>query len=182
MFVPMLGLASGARLEEICMLKTNNIFLDPDHGPMLRISDEHEGQSVKTVSSRRTIPIHPELVRAGLLDYWSAAQDASQEWLFPDLEADHDGRRGGNFGKWFARYLRSSRGCRITDPKVVFHSFRHTFKTLCREAGITEEVHDALTGHVGQTVGRGYGHMPLGVLANAMKRIRIPIQLPRIDY
>lgn len=132
------------------------------------------GQSVKTVSSRRTVPLHPDLVRAGLMRYWDSMRDAESEWLFPELVPDHDGRRGGNYGKWFARYLRSSKGCRIVDKRVVFHSFRHTFKTLCRDAGIAEEVHDALTGHVGRTVGRSYGHMPLSALTHAVAKVRFP--------
>ncbi len=177
-WVPLIALATGARLEEICQLRVADLSIDPEHGPLMRISDSEAGQSVKTVSSRRTVPLHPDLVRAGLMRYWDSMRDAESEWLFPELEPDHDGRRGGNYGKWFARYLRSTKGCGIVDKRVVFHSFRHTFKTLCRDAGIAEEVHDALTGHVGRTVGRSYGHMPLSALTQAVARIRYSAVLP----
>ncbi|HEY9199653.1 MAG TPA: DUF6538 domain-containing protein [Gammaproteobacteria bacterium] len=180
-WVPMIALATGARMEEICQLRVDDIYLDSEHGPLLRITDEGEGQSLKTASSRRIIPIHPDLVRAGLLDYHEAVGERGHGWLFPALEPDHDGRRSGTFGQGFSRYLRSSRGCHILDKRVVFHSFRHTFKTLCREAELSEELHDALTGHVGQTVGRTYGHMPLSALVKAVARIRFPIEFPRIE-
>ena len=46
--------------------------------------------------------------------------------------------------KWFGRYL----GPHAVDQRSkTFHSFRHTFKRACREAGLSEEVHHALTGH-----------------------------------
>lgn len=180
-WVPLIALATGGRLEEICHLRVDDIFIDDEHGAMLRICDDAEGQSLKNASSRRTLPIHPEPIHAGLLDYQEAVQERGHEWLFPELEPDHDGRRGGNFGKWFSRYLRSSSGCCILDKRVVFHSFRHTYKTLCREVGLPEEIHDALTGHAGQTVGRSYGHMPLSALVEAVARIRFPIEFPKID-
>jgi len=180
-WVPLIALATGARLEEICQLLVNDIILDKDHGPLLRITDQGEGQRIKTSSSRRTIPIHPELVNAGLLEYHERVVESGYQWLFPALEPDHDGRKGGNFGKWFARYLRNTRGCGIKDRQVVFHSFRHTFKTLCREAGLPEEIHDVLTGHVSGSVGRGYGHVPLTVLVEAVSKIRFPVVFPCVE-
>lgn len=181
-WVPMIALATGARLEEICQLQTADIIIDESHGPLMRVTDEGEGQRVKTSGSRRVIPLHRDLVKAGFLEYHEIVCESGHEWLFPALEPDHDGRRGGNLGKWFARYLRSSRGCGILDKRVVFHSFRHLFKSLCREAGISEEVHDALTGHVNGSVGRGYGHVPISVLVDAVARIEFPIRWPHIEY
>lgn len=177
-WVPMIALATGARLEEICQLRTEDLWVDAEHGPLLRITDENAAQRIKTSGSRRTIPIHPDLVAAGLMRYWRKIRDDDREWLFPALEPDHDGRRGGTFGQWFSRYLRSPGGCDITDPRVVFYAFRHTFKTLCRQAGISEEIHDALTGHVTGSVGRSYGQMPIEPLVRAVHSIRLPIRLP----
>lgn len=178
-WVPMLALATGARLEELCQLKTDDLIIDDASGPYLRISDESGGR-VKTNSSRRSVPLHPALIEAGLLDYHRRMQAAGHAYLFPELDVDHDGRRGAYFGKMFMRWLRSHEGCAIREPKFVFHSFRHTFKTLCREAGISEEIHDGLTGHANGSVGRSYGVMPLRPLAQAVAAIRFPIALPRI--
>ncbi len=179
-WVPVLALATGARLEELCQLRVEDVVLDETHGPLLRISDAHSGQRLKTTSSRRVVPVHPAVVTAGLLVYRQDVADRGHDWLFPELEVDHDGRRGGNWGKWFSRYLRSRAGCFILDPQVVFHSFRHTFKSLCRSAGIPEEIHDALTGHAGATVGRSYGEVPLAARVEAIRTLRLPVDLPRI--
>lgn len=179
-WVPMLALATGARLEEICQLRIVDLRIDPEHGPLLRITDEGEQQRVKTIGSRRTIPIHPALVEAGLIHYWSSLKEQGAEWLFPVLEPDHDGRRGGTYSQWFSRYLRGPEGCGITDKRVVFYAFRHTFKTLCREAEITEEVHDALTGHVTGAVGRGY---PIKILPDACSQAgQVAIFYPQVKH
>ena len=59
------------------------------------------------------------------------------------------------WSKWFGRYIRE---LGITDTAKVFHSFRHNFKDALRTAGVSEEVHDALTGHSTRgEVSRGYG-------------------------
>jgi integrase len=83
-------------------------------------------------------------------------------------------------GKWFQRFLRAPSGLGIRDPRLVFHSFRHTFKTLCRAAVIPEDVHDALTGHLSASVSRTYGEMPLAPLVAAMATVSLPVALPRV--
>lgn len=178
-WMPILALATGARLEEIAQLLTCDIIIDAEHGALMRITDEGEDQRLKTPGSKRTIPLHADALQAGFLDYVESVREGGNAWVFPDLLPDHDGRRGGNFGKWFQRYLRASRGAGIDDPRVVFHSFRHSFKTLCRAAGISEEVHDALTGHVSASVSRQYGEMPMGPLVDAIRKVKLPISLPR---
>ena len=69
----------------------------------------------------------------------------------------------------------------ITDTRKTFHSLRHTFKDLCRDAGIPKEIHDRLTGHVSSDVGDGYGHgsgtYPIRPLAAAISQIHLPIEL-----
>ena len=63
----------------------------------------------------------------------------------------------------------------VGEPSKVFHSFRHTFKRMCRDAGIGEELYDALTGHSGGGVGRRYGGgFGLKALSEAIGRIEVP--------
>jgi integrase len=78
------------------------------------------------------------------------------------------------WSKWFGRFLRGKAG--ITDRRKVFHSFRHGFKRMARDAGIPEEIHDALTGHAGGGgVGKSYGRgVSLKPLIEAMERIPAP--------
>lgn len=179
-WIPMIALVTGARLEEIAQLRTSDLTQHPEHGPILRVTDEDDSQRLKNEGSRRMIPLHPDFIATGFLDYAESVREAGHAWLFPALEVDHDCRRGANFGKWFLRQLRSPRGVGVLDPRLVFHSFRHGFKTMCRAAGISEDVHDALTGHVSGAVSRRYGEMPLAPLVEAIGKIRLPVQLPKI--
>lgn len=185
-WLPLLGLATGARLEELCQLRVRDVIAPPNLGLVFRIEDDGVQTRVKTEASRRLVPVHPALLECGFAEYVELRRKAKDEWLFPDLKPDILGSRSGTWSKWFGRYLRSPKGCGIADRRVVFHSFRHLFKTLSRapgrEAGTTllaEEIHDALTGHTGN-VSRGYGTIPLETLVAAMGRISFPVDLPRV--
>jgi integrase len=167
-WLPVLGLFTGARLEELGQLHVDDVRQE-DKVHYLDINADAEGKALKTESSRRRVPLHRELVRLGFLTYVEARRKAGDMLLFPELRADRYGKRTGNWSKWFGRYLRNEVG--IKDARKVFHSFKHTFKSACRRAGVEEELHDALTGHVSGAVGRAYGDYPLGPLKAAVDRV-----------
>ena len=174
-WVPLIGLYTGARLEEVCQLRLadiqkrdginffNIIDLDDD--------DLNIKTSVKTDDSRRQVPIHAELIKAGFLDYVAHIKAQGHDWLFPHLQPDRYGKRGGNWSKWWARW-RQSLG--VAGASKCYHAFRHTFKTACRQADVEEETHDALTGHSGGGIGRDYGEYPLSTLNRAIQKVRFP--------
>jgi integrase len=169
-WLPLIALFTGARLEEIGQALTSDVkcedgitFLD------INTLDRRAGKRVKNRSSRRKLPLHPELVRCGLLTYVDERRHAGDERLFPCLRPSVSGQMTGNWSKWWSRYTDD---LGITDDRKVFHSFRHTFKDACRAARIEEELHDALTGHTNASVGRKYGSgVPLEVLAEAVAKV-----------
>ena len=174
-WVPLIGLYTGARLEEICQLRMADI---QEQGGIhcFNIIDLEDDAlqiktSVKTDESRRQVPIHPELIQAGFLAYVAHCKAKGHDWLFPHLQPDRYGKRGGNWSKWWARW-RKALG--VDGSGKCFHAFRHTFKTACRNAGIEEEIHDAITGHSGGGIGRDYGDYPLEPLAAAMHKVCYP--------
>jgi integrase len=167
---PIIGLMTGMRLEEIGQLRSADIktqeginFFDLDHVP-------EERRWLKNDSSRRQIPIHPRLIELGFLDMVRESKGR----LFPCLSSAGARQLTASWSQWFGRYLRQVVG--ITDTRKTFHSLRHTFKDLCRDAGIPKELHDRLTGHVSSDVGDGYGSgsFPLRPLDEAVRKIRIP--------
>lgn len=140
---------------------------------------------MKTRSSERPVPLHPELIRLGFLRFAADRRAAGAAWLFGELRASPDGSRSAAWSKWRGRYLN---GIGLSDPRLVFHSWRHSFKTACRAASIPEDVHDSLTGHAGGGVGRRYGARELLVLAREMARISpspglagVPVYRPERD-
>lgn len=159
-WLPLLSLFNGARQAELAGLKVSNVQDDPETGtPLLFIVRERKtGKSLKTRSSERAVPVHPQLVKLGFLKYVAARkrEGGADAWLFPLIAPEHGRARIAAFSKWFGRYLRGTVG--VSDTAKVFHSFRHGFKDALRKASPDEELRDALTGHRGpKSVGREYG-------------------------
>jgi len=180
-WIPLLALFTGARLEELCQLHPDDVMQVPYHDKgidasawVIRITDEGEGQGLKNAGSRRRVPFHPELERLGFVEYAQQAKAEGRKRIFHKLIPSIDGKEGGNFSKWFGRYLRDA--CKVADKRMVFHSFRHLFKEALREVEIPKEINDALTGHESGDVGDKYGGdaYPLRPLVNAIKRYRVP--------
>lgn len=170
-WLPLLALFTGARVEELAQLLVTDVRYAEGLGHYLNISDEAAHSHLKNPGSRRRIPVHFILAACGFIDYAAGANPVG--FLFPHLKANPRGKLGGYFSNFFSGYLRNT--IRITDKRKVFHSFRHTFKDVCRSVGIEEAVHDALTGHATPSAGRKYGNeqYPLEPLFEAMERYDI---------
>lgn len=130
------------------------------------------------------MPVHAALTEVGFLDYLAKRKRSAApgDLLFPGFDLNGADKRSTSWSKWFGRYLRRKVG--IKDPRKVFHSFRHTFKDACREAGVPEDHHDQITSHSsrGRNVGRGYGRgIPLATINISLQRVRYPgVDLPRL--
>jgi integrase len=171
-WLPLLSLYSGCRVEEGGGLRVKDVRHD-DGVDYLDFTPTTE-RGLKTASSRRKVPVHPELVRLGFLDYVKRLPQDGR--LFPELKPGPHGKLTGAFSKWWARFTDD---LGVDDPRKTFHSLRHCFKDVCRAAGLSEEVHDALTGHVSGAVGRTYGTgVPLQALKGAVERIVYSSVLP----
>jgi integrase len=171
-WLPLLALFTGARLEELAQLQVSDIQKAKDLGYYLTITDLGDtGAQLKNSHSRRNIPIHPVLIACGFMEH---VKNRERGYLFPDLKINPRGKRSGYFSNWFSTYLRKKIG--IKDTRKVFHSFRHTFKDICRNNGIEEAIHDALTGHKSPSVSREYGNdqFPLAPLFKAIEQFDIP--------
>ncbi|HYW92752.1 MAG TPA: DUF6538 domain-containing protein [Gammaproteobacteria bacterium] len=176
-WIPLLALYHGCRVEELAQLLIEDVQ-KIDGIWCLSIDDmpgtHGERKRLKNADSRRELPLHPKVVEAGFLRYVQRLRDAGKTRVFPALEPDRFGKHSSAFSKAFMTYLRRTLG--ITDPRKVFHSFRHTFRDACRAARIDEEIADALMGHSdGDRTGRSYGsNVPLWLLHEAIGKIRYP--------
>ncbi len=144
-WLPWLGLFTGARLSELTQLGPND--LRKDQGIYYLSLTTTDGKRLKTKSSVRMIPLHPRLVQMGFVE-WA---QTGLPWKHRYADAEILSRE---FSKQFARHLKRI-GLKRTG--LVFHSFRHTFKTAGRMGGMIEDLNDVLTGHLPQTVAGKYG-------------------------
>lgn len=162
-WLPLIALYTGARLEEIAGLLVSDLTeLDYPNGEgngrgwFFRFLPDHDrNRSLKNDESERTVPVHPELLRLGLIDYRRLVAASGEAQLFPLLTAHASGRRAHKWGQWFSSYLRNE--CGIADKRIVFHSFRHSLKDAARECGVPEELQRAIMGHAQEGVAGGYG-------------------------
>jgi hypothetical protein len=128
-------------------------------------------RSMKTGQSRRIVPLHPELLRLGFLDYveWLRKQGAVR--LFPLIRPDSKGNVAGNFSKWFNGYLRT---IKLKRRGLDWISFRHLLKTQCRTLRIDSDVQDYIEGHQGKRVSQNYGQFMPQTLHEAISAIPLP--------
>jgi len=171
-WIPLLALYTGARCSELCQLLVQDIDTT-GHVPLLKITDQGEGQHVKTTASVRTIPIHSELIRLGFLEYASSLKSNS---LWPDLPL-RDGKPGSFFSQWFGSFRRS---LDVPDT-LVFHSFRHTVRSSLTRSNVPEPIIDRLLGHESQgSIGaRVYTHPQIEQLTQAIETLET-LNLPVI--
>jgi integrase len=155
-WLPLLALLAGARLGDYAGLSVADIQTDETANvPVMMLrEDTRRGRKLKTKSTARTIPVHPELVRIGFLRFVeSRGGNGTDAWLFPLIAPGTKGTAA--WSKWWARHLDS---LGITDERKVFHSFRHNMKDALRKVdGVPADLNDAITGHAGGGVGRSYG-------------------------
>ena len=136
-------------------------------------SDGENGTELKTAESERIIPLHPELERLGFIAFAKAMKDEGRERLFHQLTPGPYGNLTHKWGQWFANCLRNTWG--VTDKRMTFHSFRHTFTDYVRRPDIPEGVQRQLVGHSSKDIHDDYGSgYNLHWLVEAVRLYRIP--------
>lgn len=167
-WVPLVALYAGARLMEIVQLRRGDI---QTVGDVTFFDIKGDGENrVKTRSSNRRIPVHPALVRAGLLDFVERVENPEQR-IFPDIEVGSAKNRSAPASKLFIRLIRSAG---VKTRKNCFHSFRHSFEDACRDAEIDTAVMNALQGHAERGMSGRYG--------SGFRLERLNAEIAKIDY
>ncbi|MGR3760647.1 DUF6538 domain-containing protein [Roseobacteraceae bacterium NS-SX3] len=170
-WLPLLGLYTGARLNELCQLQLDDV-LQEGGITFLRLHEGEDTQRIKGNSSR-DVPLHRELISLGFLEYVKARQDAGDDRLFPALQPDAKGYYSNRPSKDFNVYI-DKIGAKTT--KTSFHSFRHNFKDACRNSGVNPDIADLLQGHSlkGMAGRYGSGKLLLTRLRDEMDKVEFP--------
>jgi len=125
------------------------------------------------------VPIHPQLIRIGFLDFVAARRkDRTSPRLFPELSAGSTGYFSNAFSKWFARFVESALG---SSTDATFHSFRHQFRDATRAAKLGLESVARLPGWESgdpnqqrQVFQYGGGEELLRMLAQDIEKVNYP--------
>ena len=176
-WVPLIALFTGMRLNEICQLEINDIDLvEGVHIFRIHQEGDLEDKKVKTEASIRIIPVHPELVKIGFLNFVSGMKEKGESRLFPEVDTGALGYYSDNFTKWYARFLKKAGASK---PRTSFHSFRHTYRDAVREAGLP---HDATLQLGGWTTGGTEEIYGAGLKASTLSKHMRKIKYPDLDF
>ncbi|WP_167496448.1 site-specific integrase [Desulfopila sp. IMCC35006] len=177
-WTPLIALYTGCRLEEICQLHLEDIRQE-DGVWVFDINDKNE-KRLKNMSSERLVPIHPQLMDLGLIDYAKFLQGKGEARLFPELQQRRDGY-GQTVSKWFGRYKE-----RLGFGKgQTFHSFRHTFITHLKHKQVDPFMIHELDGHTvdSETMGRyGKKFTPEILLKEAIQKLDYGIDFSDLKW
>jgi integrase len=148
-WAPILGLYTGARINEVAQLHLNDVIFEQGQW-CISIRMTHVNQSLKGKSAVRKIPLHPDVIQAGFLDFVQDMKACGHPRLFPHLSSGVNRKSGQSNTRYsqglanqFSDYLKGlgfAKG-------VGFHGFRHTLATELHAAGVTPQDIALITGH-----------------------------------
>ena len=143
----MIGLYTGARVGEVAQLFLRDFITEGDI-PCLCFRADSDGQTQKTEASERVIPLHPDLIRLGLLERVELLRTEGHERLFPDMRIDSKAGTGNAISKGFGYYLdRLGIQPRRENGIVGFHSLRKTVVQTLQASNLSAERRRAYVGH-----------------------------------
>ncbi|EMR0465774.1 site-specific integrase [Stenotrophomonas maltophilia] len=177
-FGPMLGLYSGARVNEVAQLLAKDIEqVEGVWGFHVR-AVAAENQSIKNPKTKRFVPIARAVLDAGLLDYIEDLKASGHRRLFPNLPFKTDGGYGAALSKQFSAYIKNK--CGIEERGLGFHAFRHYVASeLARlDADLVEIA--PLTGHAlpESILAKFYIHKHLADKVKTVAKLAPPVKLP----
>jgi integrase len=122
------------------------------------------------------LPIHPEL-QEWLLLRPSTDSDA---YVLPSLANKSEGGRSGLSQQFkrvmekagiAGRVIREGQGVGRKSVSLSFHSLRHSFNSALANAGVAQDVRQALTGHASAEMNERYTHRDLAPLRDAVAKV-----------
>jgi integrase len=173
-WLPLIAVHSGMRLEEIAQLQVHQLSVVD--GVWVFDINRSEDNRLKTPQSQRQVPVHPLLIAAGLLDH---RKQIGAGHLWPDLFRGNDGFFSSPFSKWFGRYKHR---IGLTNPKLTFHSFRHTAINHLKQAGVEETLIKELVGHANRSITMSRYGKPLNAkrMLTIVEKLRYEIDLEKL--
>lgn len=159
---PLIALFTGGRRREIAQLLVHD-FTVIDGIPALSIDDlGDDDKSIKSAAAKRIIPVHPQLIELGLLDYVEDVKALNLgDELFPGIGVNGYGEKGNAIGQAWGRYKQAV-GLK-GDSTPTFHSFRATAIGVLKANNVPFDMRCQLVGHELDHVSQSYDRNPYTV-------------------
>ncbi|TXM91946.1 tyrosine-type recombinase/integrase [Methylobacterium sp. WL116] len=147
-WLPLLGYYTCARLSELVYLELGDIDLEQ---ATLKIRPTRR-RRLKNAVSRRTLPLHPELIRLGFLDYVRGRSGARSDLIFAEIAKFGENTPLSNlFDKRWTVVLDEAVPL-AREERKTFHSFRHFGNTEMIRRLVLDPIRESMMGHEGATV------------------------------
>ncbi len=170
-WLPLMGLFTGARIEELAMLEPRDIKKDEDGIHYFDINDMQEDKEgkLKTADSRRRIPIHTKLVELGFIRF---VESVKTKYLFQQLTTYNKATMAGEASSWFGR---TKKDIWKFDKDVVFHSFRHNMRDKQVDVGSQDS-------HIKAIIGHKQSNITFSTYGSSFKPVHLNPSLQAVDY
>lgn len=150
-WLPILGLYTGARINELCQLWLDDVGQTEAGTWYLDMNENTADKSLKRQKdssicwSKRRVPIHPDVVALGFDAWCDRMRQEGFKRVFPDLSWNEK----THYAKEPIRFMSAlfSRLGMPRDNTLVFHSFRHTFNNALARLTCSPELRKRLMGH-----------------------------------
>lgn len=144
-WLPLLGLCTGARINELAQLHLDDVGQDGDVW-YIDINRKTEDKSLKNEWSARKVPLHSRLIELGFVEWCAALREAGYKRLFPELSWNPTNRYAKDPIRVMSQYLESLGMPR--DGTKVFHSFRHGINNaLQKQTSMPDWMRKRFMGH-----------------------------------
>lgn len=144
-WTPLMALLGGGREEEILQLAPDDF--ETTGGIHYYRLHNMPGNSIKSEAGHRLIPVHPELVRLGLIELVELRKRQGEPRLFPHLQrGKHKETFTELFTKEFTKYRQAHK---VYWRGLDFHALRTTFHHRLMDNLVPGYVKRALMGHEG---------------------------------
>lgn len=170
-WVPLIGVYTGARREEIAALMVDEII--EVNGIWCFDIKDNENRGLKTESSPRLVPIHSHLLELGLVQHRDEVVRRKNKNLFPDLTPTNNSDSFGDKIDYMWRQIMIKQLGERPKNKV-FHSFRHyAINCFKRDPEVDKQTEKDIVGHAGEDVNEEvYGEsMPVDMMQHAIERL-----------
>ena len=155
-WVFILGIFSGLRTNEMAQMRLEDIKKESNIW-FLHV-EESEQTRVKTLNAIRKVPVHPQLIDLGFIDYVSDLRQRKKDRVFWELTKTRDGYAKHLSRHFNEKYLRAV-GVWERTVKVLYCT-RHTFINALYQNKVDENIIKALVGHEKEFTMKHYGGEP----------------------
>ena len=125
-FIPIIAIYSGMRLNEISSLYVNDIKIEK--GIYYFDINNEKDKTVKNKMSIRKVPIHKKIIEAGFLDYIAtlSQNSTSKVWTNLTIKVSNKETEKGTYSSNISNWFRNFKNPLGFNKQKVFHSTRHT--------------------------------------------------------